>query len=245
MKSFGKIIDLLILFILTQLIPILSAMFTNFLNPIIHIIDNDGAFLWISVHHIFQLILTLVAMKIYFNRPLKELGFNLDNKKYIMKIIIGFIIVYLGIKVLVWMIFIINKGNVDHYFVFPASFKNILGYWSFEAFISGTCEEPLFRGLVITILLQSWKGNFRVRKMNISEVMILSAILFALAHISFSVFPFKIIQIDPVQLLATFLLGLFYAHVFQKTKSLLGPILLHNLSNIITITIPIIILFTK
>lgn len=245
MKSFGKIIDLLIVLISIQFIPRLSVLFANLLNPLIHRLDNDGVFLYICIHHVFQLILTIVIMKIYFKSSLKDWGFNLDNRKYTMKIVSRFIIVFLAIEIATWMIILANKGNALHYIGFPLTFKNILGYYGFQAFLSGTCEEPLFRGLVILILSQSWKGSFKIGKINFTVAGIFSAILFTYAHMSFSIFPFKIINFNPLQLLLVFWLGLFCAIVFQKTKSLFIPILLHNVSNIIAITFPIILLLIK
>lgn len=245
MKSFGKIIDLLIVLISIQLIPRLSTLFTNLLNPLIHSFDNDGVFLWISIHHVFQLILTIIIMKIYFKSRLMDLGFNFNNNKYAIKIVGWFIIIFSVIEIVVWMIIIINKGNIEQYIGFPLSFKNILGYYGFQTFLSGTCEEPLFRGFTILILCQSWKGRFRIGKREFTGAGILSAVLFSLSHISFTIFPFKITNLVPMQLLMVFWVGLICAIVFQKTKSIFIPILIHNVSNIIAITIPILLLLIK
>lgn len=245
MKSFGKIIDLLIVFIAIQFIPGISTIFANLLNPIIHSVDNDGVFLWISVHHVFQLILTIVIMKIYFKSRLMDWGFNLDNSKNAIKIVGWFIIIFSVLEITFWMILFVSKVNIEQYIGYPLSFKNILGYYGFETFLSGTCEEPLFRGFVILVLSQSWKGKFRIGKIDFTEAGILSAILFTYAHISFSIIPFKVTSLNPMQLLTAFGLGLLYAIVFEKTKSIFTPILLHNVSNIIVITIPFILLLIK
>lgn len=40
-------------------------------------------------------------------------GFNLDNRKYAIKIIGWFIIVLSVIELVIWMIIYINKGNIQ------------------------------------------------------------------------------------------------------------------------------------
>lgn len=245
MKSFGKIIDLIIVFITITFIPRLSALFANFLNPLIHSLDKEGVFLWISVHHVFQLILSIIIIRVYFKCRLRDCGFNLINRKRAIKIIGGFIIVFLVIEIVCLLILFTTSKNIKPNFGYTLNFKNIFGYYSFEAFLSGTCEEPLFRVFVILVLAESWKGQFRIGKTDFTIAGIMSAILFAYAHISFNIFPFKITYLNPTQLLTAFSVGLFYAIAFQKTKSVLIPIISHNLQNVIMITIPYIILLIQ
>lgn len=245
MRSFGKIIDLIIVFIAIEFIPRLSVFLANLLNPVIQSFDKDGVFLWISVHHIFQLILTIGIMKFYFKSRLRDWGFNLDNRQKAIKIVGWFILIFSVIQIIGSVILFINRESTEPYFGYLLTSKNILGYYSFEAFLSGTCEEPLFRGFAILVLAQSWKGRFRIGKIDFTIAGILAAILFTYAHISYSIFPFKILHLSPPQLLTAFGVGLFYSIVFQKTKSLLIPILLHNVSNIIVITIPYIFLLLQ
>ena len=73
MKSFGKVIDLIIVFVAIELIPYTSAQLANFfLNPVVQYYDKDNVFLWISFHHIFQLLLTILVMKFYFGNRLTD-----------------------------------------------------------------------------------------------------------------------------------------------------------------------------
>jgi membrane protease YdiL (CAAX protease family) len=74
----------------------------------------------------------------------------------------------------------------------------------------------------MTLLAQSWKKSYRVGKIEISSSGLWATFLFMFGHIStFSI----------AQQLSSFGLGLYYAIVFHKTKSLLGPILSHGYSN--------------
>jgi membrane protease YdiL (CAAX protease family) len=95
---------------------------------------------------------------------------------------------------------------------------------------------------VITILALSWKNKVKLGKTEFTAAGTIATLLFAFAHISLNIFPFQIYQFNILQLVFAFGLGLLYAVVFQKTKSLLIPILLHNLSNVIAISMTYILL---
>lgn len=240
MRSFGKIIDLVVVCIAIVFVPYISVFLTNLIKPLIQYLDKDGAFLWISIHHIWQLILTIIIMKVYYKGPLRNWGFNLNDKKDALKIVGWFVVIFSLFEVIGAVAIYFIGGRVKEPIGYPLCFKNIFGYYSFEGLLSGTCEEPLFRGFVMTILAQSWKGKLRLGKINITVAGIIAVILFTFAHIR--IFPFKTFYFDTLQLLHAFGLGLLYAVVFQKTKSLFIPIILHNVSNVIMISLPYILL---
>ena len=60
---------------------------------------------------------------------------------------------------------------------------------------------------------------------------ILSAVIFMLAHVSFDFIQFKVTSVDPMQLVVAFVLGLFYVLLRERTGSLVGPILAHNITD--------------
>lgn len=240
MRSFGKIIDLVVVCIAIVFVPYISVFLTNLIKPLIQSLDKDGAFLWISIHHIWQLILTIIIMKVYFKSHLRDWGFNLNDKKDALKIVGWFVVIFSLFEVIGAVAIYFIGGCVKEPIGYPLCFKNIFGYYGFEAFLSGTCEEPLFRGFVMTILAQSWKGKLRIGKIDFSVAGIIAAILFTFAHTS--IFPFKTFHFGTLQILHVFGLGLLYAVVFQKTKSLFIPIILHNVSNVIMISLPYILL---
>ena len=99
--------------------------------------------------------------------------------------------------------------------------NNVRGWWS---------EETLFRGFVMVVLGQSWKGILNIGKLTIPVSGLLAALIFTYAHISYTIFPLKF-YFNTGQLIAAFGLGIFYAIVFYKTKSLLGSVLCHNISD--------------
>jgi len=75
------------------------------------------------------------------------------------------------------------------------------------------------------------KGMHRIGNWEIPSSGLVATLLFMLAHIGFTFSPFEITHFSLFQQLGAFGLGLFYAMVFHRTGSLLGPIILHGYSN--------------
>jgi len=99
--------------------------------------------------------------------------------------------------------------------------------------LPGPSEEALFRGFAVVVLFQSWKGHVRIGRLTVSTAGIIAALLFMCAHISYSIYPFHIYSMNTMQLGMAFALGIYYAVTFEKTGSLLCPILSHSASDLI------------
>jgi membrane protease YdiL (CAAX protease family) len=120
---------------------------------------------------------------------------------------------------------------------YPFTSINILGWLSFQLLLSGPAEEILFRGLFQSFLCKFWPEILRLRKVDIPVAGLITAVIFALVHINFTLTPFAITHFDIGQLITAFGFGLFYSMVYHKTGSLLCPILTHSISNIVSIGI--------
>lgn len=235
MKSLKKLGSLLLVILLVTVIPMLSIKVMSYIMPYVSTFDPSGAFLAVSVHHIAQLIITVLIMLLYREMKLSDWGFNLKNKDKALKVLGWFSVIWIAYEFFVGVLpYLISKQPRSPGFVLSAF--NILGVLAFQGLLSGTCEEPLFRGYVMSVLNKSWgsKSLIRVKNFDITSIDIASALIFAYAHINIRFIPFSI-QFNYMQLIVIFALGLVNAQVFRRTKSLLGPILLHNLSNVIVI----------
>jgi len=230
MKSFGKTLDLLVVFLAILIIPRLARLVSSNIFPLLNSFDPDSSYAWISIHHIAQFVFTIILMKLWFKTTLKDWGFNLNEFKLSIKIFGCFCLGYL---VLVFLNNILPRlvSGVPPLFDYPLNARNVAGVLSFQFLLSGTCEEPLFRGFVMTVLAQSWKGSFYVGKLEIPSAGLWATLFFMIAHIGFSFSSFGITHFSISQQIASFALGLYYAILFHKTKSLLGPILSHGYSN--------------
>jgi CAAX protease family protein len=229
MKSFGRGPDLLVAVAVAALIPWLSGVAANQLSPIEDSIDPAGAFAYVTVHHVSQLLLTLVLMKAFVGTTLATWGFNLHEWRRSLRITGWFCLVYLGPVFLANVLPHLVSGTVPQ-FDHPLTATNIGGHLGFQFFLSGSCEEPLFRGFMITFLAQSWTGRFRVGRATISSAALWATFFFMAGHAQIGLHPFSF-HVSLPQQIWSLGLGLYYAVVFERTKSLLSPILSHGYSN--------------
>jgi len=227
-KPLAILITLLAILIIPRIVGQLATVSVGWVGNI----DPDGVYLWISVHHVWQLILTIGLMLI-FNRDLKAWGFNLNNRRTSLRLLRLFVLYATGYFVIQDLVlyFVASPVWID----FPLTLQNALGYLGFQLLLSGTCEEPLFRGFVMITLYPAFAGNLKVKSIEISHAGLIAAIFFTLAHIGFSIWSFKLTHIHPPQLVLSFLMGIFYATMFDRTSSLLAPILAHNYINFLLV----------
>ncbi len=99
--------------------------------------------------------------------------------------------------------------------------------------MAGVGGEPLFRGMVMIVIGRYWKSMVRIGNWKIPSSGVVAAFIFMLGHISYTLSPFAIMPFSPYFLFKTFIFGLYYAYVFHRTGSLLGPIISHSYANLI------------
>ena len=233
MRSFGKVIDLLIVIAAVEFIPQISSYSAYHLSHYFDGLDPDHAFAWNYLHHCAQFVLAVLAMKLYFKRSMPDWGFNLSQWRWSINVFWKFAIGW----TVFWTIGIIgmtlSSGQPLSVITHPLTSRNIIGNLSFMLLMPGPSEEALFRGFAVVVLAQAWKGSLQFGKVAISSAGIIAALLFMYAHIGYSIYPFHIYSINPIQLAMAFALGIYYAFTFQKTGSLLCPILSHSASDFI------------
>ena len=211
------------------IIPRFARVVTDLVWPLVSAIDPERVFLWISIHHVLQLVFTVLVMKLVFRMNLRDWGFNLNKLPESLRIFGWFALVYLGIVVLRRLPELI-AGTAPSY-DYPLTAENMAGVLGFQLLLSGTGEEPLFRGMVMIVLSKYWRGTYRIGSVEIPTAGIVATILFMLAHIGFTISPFSITHFSLSQQVTALGLGLYYAIVFHRTGSLVGPIISHGYSN--------------
>ena len=102
----------------------------------------------------------------------------------------------------------------------------------------GVSEEILFRGLIMGLLARVFSGTVRLglrrAAFPVSVAGLLAAAIFAFAHtVAYSRLFFLPFSFEPnwFQVVLAFVLGIYYAAVREKTGSLLGAIVSHNISD--------------
>ena len=189
-------------------------------------IDPDGLFCQVSVHHIIQMACALVLILII-KKVRKINGFKLrprfDPKgvKYTVIFCIVLTVYYLAIYI------IGSFTNSINTYDYELNTTNVLGTLGFQLLLSGPSEEILFRSLPITVLLSVLDQE---TKRDRAIAVFGAAFLFAAAHINVITF-----SIPWFQVCYAFVLGIAYGYTFIRTKSVIYPMLMHSMSNVISV----------
>jgi len=85
--------------------------------------------------------------------------------------------------------------------------------------------------MVIMPLIEVGKRAGYSEKQNTIIAVVVSILIFMLAYVNFGFNPFKIYNFNLLQQITVITLGAFYAYLFLKTRSLVGPMLAHNWLN--------------
>jgi len=102
--------------------------------------------------------------------------------------------------------------------------------------LSGPSEEILFRALSIGILTYCNGSNKerKFTKLQLSYEVIIAAVLFSIAHIRWTINPFSI-SMNYLQLIYCFVLGIAYGKAYQESNSVIYPMVMHSISNVIMV----------
>ena len=229
---FLKLVWILFISLILLGVPRIAGLFAdqfNYAN-----IDPDGAFAWISIHHIVQALLLLPVMFVLARTKNYNFGFSVGNKKVGLYFVRLFALIFAA-YILVSLIIVYVAGTFNT-FPYPLTSRNILGQLGFQLFLSGPSEELIFRAFAITMLFLYIKGGFIKGKL--SSANIIAAIIFALAHVRFEFFPFSL-SYDPFQLVYAAALGLAYGICYERSKSIIYPMIMHSMSNVAAVGVSI------
>lgn len=179
--------------------------------------------------HFFLLVYALAAIRIVGNHRPADYGLHLPLGKSYIGAAVAWGLIFGVVMLLVdyWPNILAHKPPSDK--PYPLTAINIAGWLSFEGLFVGPSEEPLFRGLLVTYLAQAMPGRVSWRGYTMNGAGVVVAVLFALAHIfNFLTEPFLSALGQQFYAIA---IGIFYAYWFEKSRSLLAPIVGHNISN--------------
>lgn len=216
--------------------PIIGRLGANMFD--FNTLDPDGSFLWISVHHIIQAVVILIL--IFISKKLFSIEYNLGfgNKEVGIKYLKRFMFFFMIYTVGAFLSMILLGGFQP--FQYSLTGLNITGYLGFQLLLSGPSEELIFRAFAITVfsLLITSK---RISK-HISYANLFAAIIFGLAHVYISFSPFDL-SFTVFQVVYAMVLGYFYGDCYEKSKSVIYPMIMHSFTNVVMIGITVILSF--
>lgn len=105
---------------------------------------------------------------------------------------------------------------------------NLVGTLGFQLFLSDTSEEILFRALLLVCLKSTYINDKMVCDI---FIIFFTSLLFTYAHINFNVPLFY----QLFNLLYVFINGIAFGFAFIKTKSVVYPMIMHSVSNFISV----------
>ncbi|MDW7657126.1 MAG: CPBP family intramembrane glutamic endopeptidase [Bacillota bacterium] len=198
------------------------------------VIDPDGSYAWISVHHIVQaLIIIIVIVLLNLYKPLKY-GFGCGNKVIGRRYVLIFTLVFSAGSLVSHLIMYLT-GSLQQ-FAYPLTATNITGYLSFQLLLSGPSEELIFRAFAITMLALVVKKRILNGKASLANIF--AALIFGVAHVGFSFAPFSI-NFSLLQVILAVVLGFFYGDCYEKTRSIYYPMMMHSISNVVMVGLSI------
>lgn len=151
-------------------------------------IDPFDSFAEISIHHAVELLIALALILVLSKIFNLDFNFQPGDKKKGIKYVTVFSIAFVLITVVQHTLMVIN--NRLPVYGFPLDGRNIIGTLGFRLLLSGSMEEVVFRALPVTLLIRSFGKSIEI-KGGITLEVILSSILFAFAHVSWSLTPFR------------------------------------------------------
>lgn len=200
-------------------------------------IDPDGAYAWLFVHHLVQGAVFLAIMLV--SRQLMPLDFGLGwgNKEVGRHYVVRFTLTFFSMYTAGYMVIILLTKSFQP-FPYPLVARNIVGYLGFQLFLTGPSEELIFRAFAITMLGLVLRGKGAAGKASLANIT--AAVIFGLAHVRFSFAPFQV-SYSLMQVLFAIGLGLFYGDCYEKSGSVIYPMMMHSISNVIVVSVTILI----
>lgn len=195
-------------------------------------VDPNGQFAHLSIHHLTQMLIALVTILIIGKAMKVDFGFHLGDKKTGFRYLLIFTGAIAAIALGYHLLMEVTGQPITY--TYPLNLENIIGTLAFQLFLSGPSEEILFRALPITLLVLVQGKNLYISK-NITLEVVLAALLFTAAHVTWTISPFAITNLNIFALIYAFAMGVLNGFVYQKSRSILYPILMHSISNVLMV----------
>ncbi len=185
---------------------------------------------WLYAQHFFQTILALAA--IFFIKRVTPFDAGLrwpPGKTYVRAAILWGLFFGVLMTVVDYAPDLIARHPMD--LGFPITQSNVIGWSFFEGVYVGPTEEILFRSLLVGYLIAALPAKLRLGGYEMSWGGVIVAAIFALAHIAS--FDTRHFWAAAGQQAYAFALGVLYAYWFEKSRSIVAPIVGHNVGDVV------------
>lgn len=195
-------------------------------------VDPNQIFAGLSVHHLILMLIALAIIIIIKVVMRVDFGFHLGDRKPGMR----WFLIFTGVITVIALGYHILMENIGQpiTYNYPLTTQNVLGYLGFQLFLSGPSEEIIYRALPVT-LLAFVLGKKNTETKDVTLEVVLASVLFAAAHINYTISPFSISELNLFGLVYALGMGILNGFVYQKSRSILYPILMHSISNVLMV----------
>ncbi|HWD26361.1 MAG TPA: CPBP family intramembrane glutamic endopeptidase [Rhizomicrobium sp.] len=212
-------------------IPYLAAYSVHYANLVLHFAQpTDSLLKYLYIHHAFQLAWGLVFIALLKRFVPFDAGLHPPpDKSYIVPAILWGVFFGVLMTVVDYLPDLLARRPMD--LGFPVNRDSIVGWTLFEGVYVGPTEEIPFRSLLVGFLMAVMPAQLRVGRYSMSWAGIVVAAIFALAHVN------NLIAhpswATAGQQVYAFALGVLYAYWFEKSRSVIAPIIGHNVSDVV------------
>ncbi|MHB8096836.1 MAG: CPBP family glutamic-type intramembrane protease [Erysipelotrichaceae bacterium] len=201
-------------------------------------IDPYGLYWYISLHHIFQLLLSggLILFLSYTFKKRFDFFLRIPNNiKKSIQISLYFVLAWMIIQFGVGYA-LVSTGTVDSTFSYPLNASTLVGQYLFQIVLSGTSEELMYRALIIGILNAYLIKTSLSTSNKVILIYLLNLIPFIVGHIPYQLNPFMVYSPNMLQMLTVITLGSIYTYLLLKFDSIIPPMIVHGLMNVVIIS---------
>lgn len=213
-------------------VPFAAAYAAFLASKAIHTPSPDGPTLpWLYAQHAWQLLFSLLIIAVLKYRLLPaDYGLHWPRgKTYLLPAL------FWGIFFGVLMTAVDYAPNLIAHTKpdagFPLTPGNIGGWLFFEGIYVGPTEEIPFRALLVTYLAATMPGKLRVGRFSMNWAGVVVAVIFALLHATS--FDTRHWPEALGQQVYAFALGVLYAYWLEKSRSIVAPVIGHNVSDVV------------
>jgi uncharacterized protein len=227
-----KIIPIAITAALGFFVPIAGAYAAFYASKVFGTPSPHGPTLpWLYAQHAGQLLVALIVIAILKYRLLPaDYGLHRPrDRTYILQAISWGVFFGVLMTVVDYAPNLIAHTKPDA--GFPLTTGNVGGWLFFEGIYVGPTEEIPFRALLVTYLATTMPGKLRVGRFSMNWAGIVVAVIFALLHAAN--FNTRHWPEALGQQVYAFALGVLYAYWLEKSRSIVAPIIGHNVSDVV------------
>jgi membrane protease YdiL (CAAX protease family) len=225
-----RFIPLVVVILLGLGLPILGALIANALSRVLPVPAAHGPTLpWLYWQHLWQTLLALVAILVIKRLMPFDAGLRWPaGQTYVRPAILWGLFFGVLMTVVDYAPDLVARRPMDLGFAITPT--NVAGWLGFEGIYVGPTEEILFRSLLVGYLIAAMPGKLRLGRYDMSWAGVIVAAIFAFAHVANFVTRPSLAAFG--QQIYAFALGVLYAYWFEKSKSVVAPIVGHNVSDV-------------